>query len=262
MIQPPLLGVVNAASAVSARTLTCRAPAVPRSCWMLSGYIAVRQRPVPRLPPLRAERVRSLDPDSRVGAIRAIKRLKAEATDGETTLAAAEIAALWLLLTGNPGDWTVSNIAAGHSGGNSFGARLAAAVAEPLMLNYVQVWHDRPIKGASHPKEFRRLPPLDMLDPPIGATLVIDDVATSGHHMWEALTALRSLCIPAAGVAWISADSATIGRPDWRDGRRNQETKADKSATLQTRAVGQSWRPQQGADRHPQRGAQIHQRGD
>src|SRR5208282_4722093 len=32
MIQPPLLGVVNAASAVSARTLTWRAPAVPRSC--------------------------------------------------------------------------------------------------------------------------------------------------------------------------------------------------------------------------------------
>ena len=52
MIQPPLLGVVNAASAVSARTLTCRAPAVPRSCSMLSVYMAVRQRPVPRLPPL------------------------------------------------------------------------------------------------------------------------------------------------------------------------------------------------------------------
>jgi hypothetical protein len=29
MIQPPLLGVVSAANAVSARTLTCRAPAVP-----------------------------------------------------------------------------------------------------------------------------------------------------------------------------------------------------------------------------------------
>ena len=51
MIQPPLLGVVNAASAVSARTLTCRAPAVPRSCSMLSVYMAVRRRPVPRLPP-------------------------------------------------------------------------------------------------------------------------------------------------------------------------------------------------------------------
>src|SRR5207247_1853449 len=52
MIQPPLLGVVNAASAVSARTLTCRAPAVPRSCSMLSVYMALRVRPFPKLPPL------------------------------------------------------------------------------------------------------------------------------------------------------------------------------------------------------------------
>jgi hypothetical protein len=52
MIQPPLLGGVNAPSAVSARTLTCRAPAVPRSCSMLSVYMAVRVRPFPRLPPL------------------------------------------------------------------------------------------------------------------------------------------------------------------------------------------------------------------
>src|SRR5438270_9834248 len=52
MIHPPLLGVVNAASAVSARTLTCRAAAVPRSCSMLSVYIAVRVRPFPKLPPL------------------------------------------------------------------------------------------------------------------------------------------------------------------------------------------------------------------
>jgi hypothetical protein len=33
---------VKAASAVSARTVTCRAPAVPRSCSMLSVYMAVR----------------------------------------------------------------------------------------------------------------------------------------------------------------------------------------------------------------------------
>ena len=52
MIQPPLLGVVKAASAVSARTVTCRAPAVLRSCSMLSVYMAVRVRPFPKLPPL------------------------------------------------------------------------------------------------------------------------------------------------------------------------------------------------------------------
>jgi hypothetical protein len=52
---------------------------------------------------------------------------------------AAEIAIVWMLLTGNPGGWTVTNIAAGHSSGNSFGARLAAAVAERLTLGYLQV---------------------------------------------------------------------------------------------------------------------------
>ncbi len=88
------------------------------------------------------------------------------------------------------------------------------AIAERLALNYLQVWRDRPIKGVSHPKEFRRLPPLDMIAKPIGATLIVDGVATSGFHMEEAIKALRSLHIPAAGIAWISAGSATIGRPD------------------------------------------------
>ena len=83
--------------------------------------------------------------------------------------------------------------------------RFAVAVAERLSLGYLQVWRNRPIKGSPHPKEFRRLPPLEMLAKPIGSTLVIDDVATSGYHMWEALTALRALDIPAAGIAWKAA---------------------------------------------------------
>jgi hypothetical protein len=195
---------------------------------------------------------RRFSAQNRLGAIRAVKRLKAEADDRETGLAAAEIALLWLRLTGNPGAWTVTNITGGHSRGNSFGARLAIAVAERLGLGYLQVWRDRPIKGTSHPKEFRRLPPLDMLAKPIGATLVIDDVATSGYHMWEALTALRALGIPAAGIAWISAESATIGRPDWRDGRRGETAQAGESQALQAWAVGQSGRAQQSADRCPQ----------
>ena len=115
---------------------------------------------------------RRFSAQDRVNAIRAIKRLKADAGEHEIGLAAAEIALLWLRVSGNPGGWTVTNIAAGHSGGNSFGARLA--VADRLSLGYLQVWRDRPIKGVSHPKEFRRLP---MVAKPIGATLVIDDVA-------------------------------------------------------------------------------------
>jgi hypothetical protein len=205
---------------------------------------------------------RRFSAQNRLGSIQALKRLKAGVTDHETGLAAAEIAVVWLLLTGNPGGWTVTNIAAGHSGGNSFGARLAVAVAERLTLNYLQVWRDRPIQGVSHPKEFRRLPPLAMYAKPIGATLVIDDVATSGYHMEEAIKALRSLGLPAAGIAWISADSATIGRPDWRDGRRGEKTQAGKPQAVSAWQVRQSWRTQQDADRCPRRGSRTHERGD
>jgi hypothetical protein len=51
MIQPPLLGVVKAASGLGP-DLGLTASAVSLSCSMLSVYMAVRQRPGPRLPPL------------------------------------------------------------------------------------------------------------------------------------------------------------------------------------------------------------------
>jgi hypothetical protein len=61
MIQPPLLGVVNAASAVSARTLTCRATTVPRIYAV--GVHGRTGAPVPQMPPLEQNGVRPLDPD-------------------------------------------------------------------------------------------------------------------------------------------------------------------------------------------------------
>jgi hypothetical protein len=79
-----------------------------------------------------------------------------------------------------------------------------------------------------------------MLAKPIGATLVVDDVATSGYHMEEAIKALRSLAIPAMGVAWVSAESATIGRPDWRDGRRRQEAQACEPEAISAWEVGRA----------------------
>ena len=80
--------------------------------------------------------VRRFSAQDRVNAIRAIKRLKADAGEHEIGLAAAEIALLWLRVSGNPGGWTITNIAAEHSGGNSFGSRLAVAVADRLSLGY------------------------------------------------------------------------------------------------------------------------------
>jgi hypothetical protein len=120
---------------------------------------------------------RRFSAQDRVKAIRA-KRLKADANERETGPAAAEIALMWLRVLGNPGAWTVTNITADHSGGNRFATRLAVAVAERLSLGQLQLWRDRTIRGVSHPKEFPRLPPLDILAGPIGVTFVIDEVAT------------------------------------------------------------------------------------
>ncbi len=63
MIHPPLLGVVNAPSAVSARTLTCRGAG--RAAELLDA-VRVHGRthsPAPQIAGARAQRVRSLDPD-------------------------------------------------------------------------------------------------------------------------------------------------------------------------------------------------------
>jgi hypothetical protein len=63
MIQPPLLGVVNVASAVSARTPDL--PGVGRAAELLDA-VGVHRRTAasgPQIAAARAERVRSLDPD-------------------------------------------------------------------------------------------------------------------------------------------------------------------------------------------------------
>ena len=99
----------------------------------------------------------------------------------------------------------VTHVACGHSQRpDCLSCRLAAGVAVALGLPHVKAFDDRFVMGSSHPKENMKLPPLvirGQLDQI--ATLVIDDVVTSGFHMHEALTALRSALVPAAGIAWI-----------------------------------------------------------
>jgi hypothetical protein len=72
VIQPPLLGVVNAASAVSARTLTSRAAELLYA----AGVHGRTGASVPQIAAARTERVRSLDSD-----IASVKREGVAAVD-------------------------------------------------------------------------------------------------------------------------------------------------------------------------------------
>jgi hypothetical protein len=86
-----------------------------------------------------------------------------------------------------------------------FGKQVAQAVAKNLKLPFVEVFADRFCSGSSHPKEYRKLPPLEQVSPAPGSLLLVDDLATSGWHIEEALTALRALGSAASAFTWISS---------------------------------------------------------
>lgn len=147
--------------------------------------------------------VRSWRADSRKAQVAALKEQKAAPVSDLVDIAASEVVA-FLGKYVPVADAVVTSVPCGHSRrADCFGKRLAQAVARIAGLPFVQVWADRFCDGVSHPKEFSRLPPLEWERIPDRLTVVIDDVATSGWHIEEAVTALRGKGVPAIAVAWI-----------------------------------------------------------
>lgn len=116
-----------------------------------------------------------------------------------------DIAAIARLMFGTLEGWTVSTTAVGHSRRpDSFAVRVARHVARKLHRPFVKVFDDRFVAGVSHPKEFSDLPPLVLRYSSHRPILLVDDVATSGWHLEEAMMLLRARGIPAFGIVWIS----------------------------------------------------------
>lgn len=142
--------------------------------------------------------------DAKRGAIQELKRAKATRCCETCAQGVEDVAAVIAGLLGSSPAAVVTSVPCGHSRvPDCLGRRLAEGVAAKLGIPYVQSWHDRFVSGVSHPKEFAKLPPLEWLEKPRQSTILIDDVATSGWHMEEALNALRGAGVEASGVAWI-----------------------------------------------------------
>lgn len=142
--------------------------------------------------------------------VKALKTMKERAGPIFTREAAEPIAALIRQLFGWGLVEAVTCIPCGHScRTDCFGKLLAQAVAERAEVRFVQVFADRPLLGVSHPKQSAKLPPLRQIARPPGSTIVVDDLATSGEHLEQAVLALRRIGIPATAMAWISG--STIG---------------------------------------------------
>jgi hypothetical protein len=151
--------------------------------------------------------VRAWRADAKYADLARLKLCKAYVDPGIIAAAAGEIAALLRLLFGPLPGWLVTAVACGHSRRHGcFGKRLGQAVAGELALEWVELFCDRFVAGVSHPKECKKLPPLQWRAKPDTPVLVIDDLASSGFHIEEALGLVRGLGLPAFGAVWISGN--------------------------------------------------------
>lgn len=150
-------------------------------------------------------RCRSWRADAKRADLAAFKRAKAELAQEFVGALADDMAALLLECFGVGFFRSVAPVACGHSRRpDCLSVRLAVAVAERIGGNFVRAFGHRFVSGSSHPKEFAKLPPLIVETLPEGPALIVDDVATSGFHMHEAVTALRAKGVPTFGAVWVS----------------------------------------------------------
>jgi predicted amidophosphoribosyltransferase len=119
--------------------------------------------------------------------------------------AAVLVAVLIRQLRGESAAGAITCVPCGHSRRpDCLGKQIAQAVAKSLDLPFLQVFADRPCSGVSHPKEFAKLPPLECIADPRPQMILVDDLATSGWHVEESLTALRRLGGSASAFVWIT----------------------------------------------------------
>lgn len=135
----------------------------------------------------------------------ALKRAKRELDRPLIDTAAKLVATVVHQLRGERAADAITNVPCGHSRRpDCLGKQIAQAVAAVLGLPFRQIFADRFCSGVSHPREFSRLPPLEPIADPCPSMILIDDLATSGWHVEESLTALRSLGASASAIVWIT----------------------------------------------------------
>lgn len=137
--------------------------------------------------------------------IAAFRRAKAALDPELISAAAGECATVARKLLSIAPGATVVPVAPGHSktSERNLAVQVARATAAALGCRFAEAFRPRPVSGVSHPKEFRNLPPLEWQDKPQGPVLLLDDLATSGWHLEEAVTLLREVTAPVSAIAWI-----------------------------------------------------------
>ncbi|HRK24400.1 MAG TPA: PAS domain-containing protein [Beijerinckiaceae bacterium] len=141
--------------------------------------------------------------------IKALRALKANTPSDMPSMIAEEMRYEMSALIGAQAFRAVVPIPCGHSGeGPCLSLEIARALGAKLDIPVIQAFVTQPLRGKSHPKENLRRPPLALIRSFEGPLLLVDDVATSGSHLEEAVKLLRPQSGSVFAVAWISGDAA------------------------------------------------------
>ena len=137
--------------------------------------------------------------------IAALVALKANLPDSFVATVADEIAKAAVSQLGLGVIRNVVPVPCGSSGrADCFSVRIAEKVADIMRCDFKNVLTSHVPKGTSHPKASAKLMAMKMDGELEGATLVVDDVVTSGKHLELAMKCLRGKDINCFAMGWIA----------------------------------------------------------
>lgn len=137
--------------------------------------------------------------------IQALRALKAEPPTSLIDRVGSQIASTASEMFGTDTYRLVVPVACGNSGPDCFAFRLAQDVARKLDVEFLHAFDTMPTSGASHPRRNAARPRMQTRAAPSEALLLIDDVATSGAHLEEAVKLLRKTAPAVVPMVWIAA---------------------------------------------------------
>lgn len=139
--------------------------------------------------------------------IEALKALKQNIPPELPAQVAATMAGEINSLVGSGAFRAIVPMPCGHSHEESCLSReLARSLGASVGLPVVAALASSPQKGSSHPKKNSRRPPMKLMEKLPGPVILVDDVATSGAHVEEAIKLLKPVCGAVLAVVWISGD--------------------------------------------------------
>lgn len=137
----------------------------------------------------------------------ALKAIKKDSVENLARLAGPECAREIDRLVGAQTFKFIVPVPCGHSrAGKCLSAALARAIGVELGLPVIIAFSHLEQKGSSHPKKNVGRPSMKLVQRVPGPALLIDDVATSGDHIAEAINLLKAAGTETFALAWISGE--------------------------------------------------------